>query len=114
MNRKYGSNEITVGFVEITVTGETKIVIRTFEMIAHTSSEIANNTTCFWNTRCVFCRTIATMIRMDRNSALAALRYETMLALPARAGHPVSMLHHYASRRLFKRSQAVIRPDSTT
>ncbi len=83
-------------------------------MIAHTSSEIANNRTCFWNTRCVFCRTIATMIRMDRNSALAALRYETMLALPARAGHPVSMLHQYASRRLFKRSQAVIRPDSTT
>src|SRR6266508_3228580 len=86
--------------------------MRTFEMIAQTSRETANNRTCFWNTRCVFCRAIATMMRIDRNSALAALRYETMLS-PARAGSPVSMLHRQASGRLFKRSQAVIRPDST-
>jgi hypothetical protein len=50
------------------------MLIRTFEMIAQTRREIANRRTCFWNTRPVFCRAIATMIRAERKSALAALR----------------------------------------
>ena len=65
------------------------MLMRTFEMIAQTRREIAKRSTCFWNTRCVFCRAIATMIRTDRKSALAALRYETMLPLSLRAIHPL-------------------------
>jgi hypothetical protein len=50
------------------------MLIRTFEMIAHTRSETAKSRTDFWNARCVFCRAIAMMMRAERKSALPALK----------------------------------------
>ena len=42
---------------------------------------------CFWNTRWVFWRAIATMMRAERNRALAALRYVIIVWLSTKDAH---------------------------
>src|SRR2546425_13244011 len=53
------------------------------------------------------------MIRPDRNSALAALRYVTTLVASARHAHPQRMCHGFPWT-LFKPSSLVIGTDSAT
>src|SRR3989442_8023538 len=63
--------------------------MRTFKITAPTSRKVAERRTCFWKTWWVFCLAIAMMRMIERNRALPTLRYVTMLALSARAIHPV-------------------------
>src|SRR5437867_11438369 len=53
------------------------------------------------------------MLRPDRNSALAALRYVTTLVASARHAHPQRMCHGFPWT-LFKPSSLVIGTDSAT
>jgi len=84
--------------------------MRTFKITAPTSRKVAERRTCFWKTWWVFCLAIAMMMMIERNSALPTLRYVTMLALSARAIHPVIVSPRWGSG-LFKRSSLVIERD---